>query len=755
MRWAVMSGICALLLTVCCHAMGADGGIWGKTIMAQPLQKEEFREITPPKWVEDLSVNLYAVSIMKEYDLAQQLGAQITEMYFVDPQYVHYDSKLLKDHRPGESVNQVDKIVEEYRKRGIRIISAHGPWLQAELYKAHPDWRAIPTNTTTVPEVDLAKNPFGDRLCFFGPYGDYLIDILSEELRKYNVDAFNFDGIHHFGPCYCQYCRDAYRKDAGQEIPNADMNDPAFRRYLLWQDRRMEGFIERMQTRLKSIRPDVAIITYTTNAGRLGHLLEAPHGMSARMNLLFDGIDQEFWMDETNRGNSVVSAFANSMAWAVTNHRTAFSTPYLMTHANPYGTDSFPQHEYVRRAMLVLTQGPFPAMAISWANNHDSAVEAVREVNRRSKWLTHKESERWAALVMGDYTRQFYGRDPAKMEERYLSNVFGAFRVGIEEHLPVTVVNEWNLCPEDLAQYKVLVLANTAVISDEQAKAIREYVRNGGGLVATVDASLFDEFGNPRQDFALADVFGAHYAGVPSKEGGKSEKLDTNFVIGLDASYWEKRKSIFDFSMGKHDLLDLPRLKQYLGSAPVTFKGQAVTVSPDSDAQVIGTISVREEGSRPMPGVVVHQYVKGRVVYLAAGFDSAYYLYPYPYQRLVLAQAMRWAAGAAPRITVKAPMCVQSTFFRQNKDGERLVVQLFNEINTTANHARPDEDVPLTEEVVPVHDITVAFDSYRISRIHLEPEGIDLPMKRTGRTVEVTVPRLDVHSMVVAELKTK
>ncbi len=78
------------------------------------------------------------------------------------------------------------------------------------------------------------------------------MDILAEILTRYpDVDAFSFDGLHDSGYCYCQSCRDNYRKDTGQEIPAVDMNDLAFRRYLLWEDRRLESLIERMQTRLK------------------------------------------------------------------------------------------------------------------------------------------------------------------------------------------------------------------------------------------------------------------------------------------------------------------------------------------------------------------------------------------------------------------------------------------------------------------------------------------------------------------------
>ena len=90
------------------------------------------------------------------------------------------------------------------------------------------------------------------------------------------MSAYSFDGLHYGGVCYCKHCRANYLKETGKEIPNADMNDLAFRRYQHWADRRMEDVVRRMQTRLKAIKPEVAIVSWTTNAGRFGHFPEHP-----------------------------------------------------------------------------------------------------------------------------------------------------------------------------------------------------------------------------------------------------------------------------------------------------------------------------------------------------------------------------------------------------------------------------------------------------------------------------------------------
>jgi hypothetical protein len=757
----------AFFITASCLTLPAlssdpprDQGIWDDAVLKQPFDRGEFRPIKIPSWVQDTVGCGYTLSVMdgKARARAATHGVTISEMGFVDPFYAYYDSKLLKKRSPHVPGDRLEKDIAEYKKLGVRILAVYPPCLQSEVFADHPDWRRIATNTTDVPQVDLKKTPHGGMLCLLGPYGDFFIDVLAEILTKFpDVDAFSFDGLHYGGVCYCKHCRDGYRKDTGAEIPNVDMDDAAFRRYQHWADRRMEDLVRRMQTRLKAIKPEVALVTWTTNAGRFGHFLSIPRNMPARMNLLLDAPDQEFWLDETNRGATIVPAFANAYAWATTNHRVAFSEPYILSHGNPYGKDSFPPQEIQRRMMLALTYGASPSIAVAQpANLQQDLYDCLDEVQRRKPWLTHKVPEPWAALVMSDNTRNFYGRSAGKVEERYMAAVFGAFRAAVEEHIPLTVINDWNLASADLARYKVLILPNTACLDDTQVAAIDRFVRDGGGLVATLDTSLFDEFGTPRKNFALSDVLGVDYRGIPSAPANVKDDIDINFAKAIGPDYWEKRKDVFDFKQDGSSFLNQGKMKTYVGDQPVTFKGAAVGVSTKGETtKVLGTLRVKSGSDGvEMPGVLCRTHGKGRVVYFAAGFDSAYYLYSYPYQRLTLRHAIDWAAPEPPPIVVEAPMCVHSTLMRQTKDGaDRLIVHLFSDLNTTANHALPVDDVPLREEVVPIQGIKISFNErYHIRRIRLEPAGKDLEVKKTPKGTTVVVPRLDIHTMAVAEL---
>ena len=296
----------------------------------------------------------------------------------------------------------------------------------------------------------------------------------------------------------------------------------------------------------------------------------------------------QWWQSvhETNRGATVVPAFANVYIWATTNHRVAFSEPYLMSHGNPYGKDSFPPHEVLRRMLLALTYGAAPSIAYIQPSNLQAAVEqGLDEVKRRRPWLTHKKPEPWAALVMSDNTRNFYGRAPGLVEQRYMASVLGAFRAAVEEHLPLAVINDWNLSTSNLAPYKVLIMSNTACLDDAKVAAVDQSVRAGGGLVACLDTSLFDELGTPRAGFALGPVLGVDYRGLTIAETTTGrEKLDVNFARSIGPDCWEKRKDVFDYHQQPGSFLDRGRMHLYVGENNVTFKGPAVRVAARDQA---------------------------------------------------------------------------------------------------------------------------------------------------------------------------
>jgi hypothetical protein len=150
--------------------------------------------------------------------------------------------------------------------------------------------------------------------------------------------------------------------------------------------------------------------------------------------------------------------------------------------------------------------------------------------------------------------------------------------------------------------------------------------------------------------------------------------------------------------------------------------------------------------------MIARSHGNGRVVYLAAGIDHALWSYAYPYQRVLLGQAIRWAAGGNPPIQVSAPLCIQTTFFEQSAgDRKRLVVHFFNDLNTSANHGAPTSEVPLREETVPVGGIEVRLARAAWTKFCIEPGNRSLKAVWNDGQATIVIPPVDRHLLLIGE----
>lgn len=707
-----------------------------------------FEPVAIPDWVHNVTTMAYG-SVHDVPEMAAA-GVQVLHTGGAWPYF-----PLITDggSLPPQEDGLLRELVETCHRHRIKVSLGLPPFPPVELVRRHPEWRVHDEPTGRILQVEPKQDDLGTRIgCNVGPWGDYLIEVCGELVEHYRVDGFSFDGNYHPAICYCPACREAYPADAGKELPAPDLNNVEYRRYLVWRGERLEEHYRRMQRRIKGVNPNAALMSWTVNAGRYGHLLHSPRAMPTRMNLLFDLPMQEWWLDETNLGASVAPAFGAAYLHATTGGRPCASEPYLMSRGNPYGTHSFPGHERLVRSLLSVTHGNVTAQSFGWPGHRESADKVCRQVNRRAEWLVRAEPLRWAAMLVSEQTRQFYAY--RNIAELFLPHVFGAFRCALEEHLPLRLINDWDVTADELARYQVLVLPSAAALSDEQAAAVREFVRGGGGLVATGETSLCNELGRPRGDFALADVFGVSFRGRPRAEVKRTE-LDANFALHLDESYWNERVGLATLNWDDHEFTRDERLAELVPGRSVIFRGPQVLVGEPEHERAV-PIRLRADGSDapPSPAVVVRSFGKGKVVYLAAALDAALWSYSFPYQRVLLSRAIRWAAHKLPPIRVQAPMCVQAAFYRQTvSDGNRLVVHLFNNINTTGQHGLPSAEVPLREEAVPIGGIRVFFRAERPKSVRWEPDGVDLALRSgEGDVPFVDVPPLAIHGLVVADL---
>ncbi len=706
-----------------------------------------FEPVKIPDWVRKVTRMAYVTP--GEIDKAAELGVQVCHGNAVWPYFPL--------RREGGGLSDTDRklmqqIIDTSHKHGMKYCLGLPPFPSVAHMRAHPAWRVHPEDSDAATRIEPREDNLGTRLgCNNGPWGDYLIDLCVELMQDFGIDGYSFDGNYHAPICYCPACKTSYHAATGKPIPPAvNLDDVAYREYLVWRGERLERHYSKLQQRLKAASPDAVVMSWTVNAGRYGHFLHSPRAMPSRMNQLFDLPMQEWWLDETNFGASVAPAFGAAYSRAVAGDRPASSEAYLMTRGNPYGTDSFPRHERITRNLHAMTNGSTCAESFGWPGQYESAAAAFQVVKDREAWLTQTEPLPWAGLLVSEQTRQFYAyRDIAN---RWLPHLVGTFRTAMEEHFPLSLLNDWDINPASLSRYKILILAGAAALSDDQLAAIRAFVQSGGGLVATGETSLCDELGRPRKDFGLADLFGVSYRGRPNAIAER-ETLDSNFAVTVDETYWQQRVGAGTLTWGESPVWDDARLKALVPHRSATFKGPQVLVTEPKPEEVIARIIPEGWKKPPIPAVMARTVGTGRVAYLPACLDAAMWSYGYPYQRRMLTRLIQWAAGTRFSIEIEAPMCVQTTYWTQKlpEGRSRTVLHFFNGLNTTANHGLPAVDVPLREETIPIHDIKVRMQGQKGEHATIEPGHVPQPIQRDAIGAFIELPPLTIHQLLVLE----
>ncbi len=104
----------------------------------------------------------------------------------------------------------------------------------------------------------------------------------------------------------------------------------------------------------------------------------------------------------------------------------------------------------------------------------------------------------------------------------------------IQEKIPFDIIFDQNL--GDLSKYRAVILAEQESLSDRALDQIREYVRAGGGLLATGHTSLYNDWRRRRNDYGLADVLGVHVStgrGLPLEKRGPYGRGRAAYLPGV------------------------------------------------------------------------------------------------------------------------------------------------------------------------------------------------------------------------------
>jgi hypothetical protein len=236
-------------------------------------------------------------------------------------------------------------------------------------------------------------------------------------------------------------------------------------------------------------------------------------------------------------------------------------------------------------------------------------------------------------------------------------------------------------------RFSALILPDVGAISDAQAAALRRFVQNGGSLVATGQTGMYDEWGDPRSEMALADLFRCR-RGAPAprlrdvpRQAPQGEHTYLRLSPELRARVDGPKAGDEPPAVGeRHAVLrgfDETDILPYGGTlspltvdpgaiVPLTFVPPFPTYPPET--------SWMRQPKTDIPGLVLSEHGRARVAFMAADIDRRYAREHLPDHARLLGNLARWTAGSLP-LTVEGPGLIDCHLYQQPG---RLVLHLVN-----------------------------------------------------------------------------
>ena len=640
----------------------------------------------------------------------------------------YYPTKIPFHHRSqwlGDR-DVLGELITGCRKLGMVVIARTDPHATYDdVQAAHPDWIHVtaegqPRRHWASPEMWVT--------CGLGPYNfEFMTEVKREIMSAYRVDGIFINRWDGSGQCFCEHCRANFKAATGFELPRtADPQDPARRAYILWRQERLFDLWQKWDAAVRAINSDSCVVpnggggaTSSLDMKRIGEL--APTLMAdyqARRGLMPP------WANG-KRGKEFRSTMGRKPIVGI--FSVGLEEPYRWK-------DSVQNPAEIRLwALDGIANGLRPWFTkFAGSVNDPRWLKPVEELYAwcaaNERHLRHVRPLARVGLVYSQQSAWFTASD--RVEDAGL----GWYQALIEARVPFEMVHDRLLGESQLTNFKTLILPNITALSHTQCAQLREFVARGGGVVATSETSLCDEWGAKRKDFGLAGLFGVSFA-------GKVEGPMHNAYLRLE----------HDMAKG-HPLLagleDAPRIVHGVWRLEVIanekFPAPPLTLIPSYPDLPMEKVYARTPRTN-IPQVFLREAGAGRVVYFPWDIDRTFWEILDVDHGKLLRNAVAWATNEEQPVTVTGPGVLDVTLWRQKNS---LTVHLVNLTNPMMMKGPIREFIPVGGQRVRVklpEDVAPRGVRFLVS-------GQTPRSNQQGGWLEVAVPSILDHEVIAVDL---
>jgi hypothetical protein len=625
------------------------------------------------------------------------------------------------------------EMVAASKKRNLRVVARMDcNYTYEEALKAHPEW--FERNRDGSPRRHN-ESTWLYKTCMFSTYFTEQMPAIYREINgRYPVDGFFTNGWPSAGPlsvCYCENCQKVYRDKVGGIPPGqTDATSPLYRKYYdVFMDRVLEVW-QLWDAVAKERKPDSVYV------GNLGG------GIRTVKNVKRIG-EVAGWFNADHQGRS-----GDTVIWDCAQQgRVAQSVMKGRTITNVTGSysNSRPLWRHTAKspaeATLWMAQTTASGM-VPWFHWLGGSPEdhRWREVGRSFfNWLAANEphfrnrrSIADAAVLYPQNTIAFYksGERPGAWRgaERSQTSDYlqGLYYALLEGRFLFDFVHEEDLTPAELRKYRALLIPNAAYLSDKQCEQIRQYAAAGGSVLATFETSRYNEWGDARRDFALADLFGASVAGE---------------IIGPHSNSYariEQRHPVLkDFEgtallPGAESRVPIKALEQ----SPLVLS--VVPYYPAFPPEMVYARTLRTDE----PAAILRQKGNSRAAYFAGDIDRTFWRSGNTDLSQLIQNAVRWVLGDSRQPVSVTGEGMTETFAWETAVGYALHILNYTNPNMTRGFVR---------RFYAIGPQQVEFEvaaGKRISSVRALHAGRALAFKQSGRTVSFEVPSVVDYEVI-------
>ena len=644
-------------------------------------------------------------------------------------------------HRRAEFLGDRDlfgDIVRAAREDGIAVFARmDSNGAGDEMYRAHPDWFTRNAAGRPYPRDSSLHMP-----CVNGPYyRQHIPAILREVASTYRPEGFtdnSWSGLSRGNICLCDNCREKFRKEHGLDLPQrADWNQREYRAWIEWGYRcRLEIWDLFNATAREAGGPTCLWVGMIggTIAGAAGDFRDYRE-ICRRAELIM--LDNQRRSDSTGfQANGQTGKLVHGLlGW---DKLAPESFALYQTSGATFRLSMRPEPEVRLWALEGFAGGIQPWWHYVNAYHEDrrmySTPVAMGEWHAKHEaYLVNRQPLATVGIVYSQRNHDFFGRDDAELMVNLPQR--GFMQALTRARIPYLFVNADDL-ERDASGMRVLILPNVGTLTDAQIAGVRAFAGRGGGIVASGATSLFDQWGDPRPDLALGDLFGV---GLPADHPLRAAASRRQLAAENTQTYLRLTPELRAQVDGPHAAGEPPAtgtrhavLKGFDDTDILPFGGSLAAIEVASSARVLATFVPARPAFPPeavwsrktttnLPGLIVNEPAgAGRVVYLAADLDRRFARDNISDTANLLANIVRWAANDDIPLSIEGPGLLDCHVYRQPG---RLVLHLVNLTNEGTWRGPIDE-------LIPVGPIRVA--------VRL-PEGV------RGRSVQLLVsPRKPV-----------